>query len=595
MNAPEKTEKELFRLPFVRIAPFMAAGMILAYFCSGGVCAVVIVFAAAFAVCLFIRRSAFALCAAGTAVGILIAGMYVQIYYAPVSEYGGRSIIGEFTVTEINRISGDFQNITAKMTVGGRTVKVALGCETRLEIGQTARAVISFGKFDEEYKLYAMANGILLSGDAENIEVVSKEIPGESLLRMIRGGFIGALEKTLYGEERALAKAMLFGEDGELSQSAKERLRICGAAHYTAVSGAHFAVFGAVMLGMIPPKRQRLKAAFSLMFAPMALVFFGASVSVMRAAVMFVINGCAVLFRRASEPLNTLCAAFIVLAMFSPGIILDIGFAMSVLGVFGVAVVGTRLSNRLCELLPRKMKALSPVIKVMTISSSAVICTAPVSVAFFKGISLTGALTSVLLTPLMAVGATFAVLTAVTGAGFFALPMALSMKLANVIIETFGNMRGAWISLNFGGAWIIAALFAAILVIGTFRGMKTLRVCAVCMAVITVFCFAESSRVTAARNETVIVENSQGSAEIVFSGGKADVFIHGSGGGLAEKISRCLRENGVQRIDVLTAYDADFEGALAVKELSELLGLSNIGYVDSNETVRAVLNGYSYQ
>lgn len=587
MSVREKTEKELFRLPFVRFAPFMAAGMILAYFCSGGVCAVIIVFAAAFAVCLFIRRSAFALCAAGAVFGILTAGLYVRIYYAPVSEYGGRSINGEFTVTEINRVSGDFQDITAKMTIGGHTVKVALSCETRLDIGQTARADIRFGEFDEEYRLYAMANGILLSGDAENIEVTSKEIVGEGLLRMIRGGFIGAVEETLYGEERALAKAMLFGEDDELSQSAKERLRICGAAHYTAVSGAHFAVFGAVMLGMIPSKKRRLKAMFSLMFAPMAIVFFGSSVSVMRAAVMFVINGCAVLFRRASEPLNTLCAAFIVLATFSPGIILDIGFAMSVLGVFGVAVIGTRLSERLCALLPRKIKALSPVIKVMAISSSAVICTAPVSVAFFKGVSLTGALTSVLLTPLMAVGATFAVLTVVTGAGFFALPMALSMKLANVIIGTFGNMRFAWVSLNFSGAWIIAILFAVILVVGTFRGTKTLRISSVCMAVITVFCFAGSARVSSTRSETVIVENSRGSAEIVFSGGKADVIIRGSGGGLAEKISRSLRENGVQSIDVLTAYDADFTGALAVKELSELL---EIGYVNSNEIVEAVLN-----
>ncbi len=590
MNAPEKTEKELFRLPFVRFAPFMAAGMILAYFCSGGVCAVIIVFAAAFAVCLFIRRNTLALCAAGAALGILTAGLYVRIYYAPVSEYSDRSVSGEFTVTEIDRVSGDYQDITAKMTIGGHTVKVALNCETRLSVGQTARADIRFGEFDEEYKLYAMANGILLSGDAENIEVVSKEIAGEGLLRMIRGGFIGAVEKTLYGEERALAKAMLFGEDGGLSQSARERLRICGAAHYTAVSGAHFAVFGAVILGIVPQKKRRLRAVFSLMFAPMALVFFGTGVSVMRAAVMFVINGCAVLFRRASEPLNTLCAAFIVLALISPGIILDIGFAMSVLGVLGVAVVGTRLSERLCALLPRKIKALSPVIKVMTVSSSAVVCTAPVSVAFFKGVSLTGALTSVLLTPLMAVGAAFAVLTAVTGAGFFALPMALSMKLANIIIGTFGNMRSAWFPLNFGGAWIIAALFAAILIAGTFRGVKTLRICAVCMAVIAVFCFAESAHVSSTRNEIVIVENSRGSAEILFSGGKADVVIHGSGGGLAEKISRCLRENGVRRIEVLTAYDADFTGALAVKELSGLLGSKNIGYVNSNETVEAVLS-----
>lgn len=561
--------------------------MILAYFCSGGVCAVIIAFAAAFAVYLFIKRHALTLCAVGAAVGILIASLYMQLYFTPITEYSGKSVQGEFVVTEIRRVSGDHQEITAKMTLDGITAKVALSCETRLAEGQTARARITFGEFDEEYKLYAMANGILLSGSTEELEIVSGEVAEEGLLRTIRAGFIGAVEETLFGEERALAKAMLFGDGGDLSQAARERLRICGAAHYTAVSGAHFAVFGAVMLGMIPPKKRRTRAVFSLMFAPMAIVFFGSSVSVLRAAVMFVINGAAVLFRRSSEPLNTLCAAFVIIALFSPGIILDIGFAMSVFGVFGVAVVGTRLSEKLCGLLPQKAKALSPVITALVVSASAVVCTAPLSTAFFKGVSLTGTFTSILLMPLMAVGAVSATLTAVTGAGFFALPLAAAMKLANIIITSVGSVRSVWLPLNFSGAWVIAVIFAVILTVGAFRSLKTLRTSAVCMAAITVFCFAESAYIFKTRNITVVIGNSRGSAEIAFSNGKADVVIDGSGGGLAEKISRCLRENGAQRINVLTAHDADITGALAVKELSELV---EIGYVDSNEIVTAVLN-----
>lgn len=518
---------------------------------------------------------------------MLTACLYVQLYYAPVSEYGGRRIRGEFTVTEIQYVSGDHQNITASMTLGGRTVKAALSCETRLEIGHTARADILFGEFDEEYRLYAMANGIFLSGTAEEIVVISSEVADKSLLRILRETFIGAVEKTLFGEERALAKAMLFGDGSELSDPASERLRICGAAHFTAVSGAHFAVFGAVILGMIPRKKRRTRAAFSLMFAPMAIVFFGTSASVMRAAAMFVISGAAALFRRRSEPLNTLCAAFVILALFSPGIVLDIGFAMSVFGVFGVAVVGPRISEKLCGLLPQKAKALSPVIKAAAVSTSAVICTAPISTAFFKGVSLAGALTSILLTPLMAVGAISAILTAVTGAGFFALPAALAMKLANIIIGTFGNIRTAWLSLKFDGAWIIAALFAVILTVGAFSSLKTLRSSAICMAVIAVFCFAQSSHVSKTRNEIAVTENSRGGARIAFADGKADVEIYGSGAGLAARISRCLRENGVRRIEKLAAPDADFTGALAIKELSELV---EIGYIDTNEIVFSVLN-----
>lgn len=583
--------KELFRLPFVRIAPFMAAGMVLAYFCSGGVCAVMTVSAAVFAVCLFIRRNPFALCLAGAAAGLIIAGLYVELYYSSVNEYQGKSVRGEFTVTEVSWIDGDTQDIIAKMTLGGNTAKVRLNCSTRLEAGQTAEADIAFGETDEEYRLYAMANGIMLSGVAENITITSPEIKGEGLLKIIRGGFIGSVDRTLFGEERALAKAMLFGDDSELSQGTTERLRICGAAHYTAVSGAHFSIFAAVILGMIPQKRRRTRAVFSLLFAPMAVVFFGMSASVLRAALMFFINGCGILLRRASEPLNTLCASFVILSVFSPGMILDIGFAMSVLGVFGVAVVGPRLAEKLCSLLPPKAARLSPVITALAVSISAVVCTAPVSASFFKGVSLAGALTSVLLAPLMAVGMVFAALTAITGASFFAIPLALAMKLANIIIGAFGNARGLWLPLNFIGGWVMAALFAAALAVGVFRDMKSLRLCGICMAGIAVFCFAESAYISQNRSETVIIENSRGSAEIIFEHGAADVIIHDSGGGLAGKISRCLRENGAQKIGTLTAPDADFSGALAVKELSELI---TIEYVDSNYITKAVLKS-TYQ
>ena len=558
----------------------------LEYLGSGGACAVIIAFAAAFAVCLFIKHSLWALCFASFALGALNTGLYTALYCTPVLEYSQKHIQGEFTVTEIRSISGDHQEITAKMTLGTRTAKAALSCETRLAAGQTARADIVFGEFDEDNKFYAMANGILLSGKAENIEIISDEPEAEGFLKMLRGGVAGVIDKTLFGEDRELAKAMLLGEESGLSQSARERLRICGAAHFTAVSGAHFAVFGAVMLEIIPKKRRRTRAVFALMFAPMAMVFFGTSVSALRAAVMFVINGCAVLFHRKSEPLNTLCAAFVLLALFSPGIILDIGFAMSVLGVFGVAVVGRRLSERLCGLLPEKLRRLSPAIAAVTVSSSAVICTAPVSVAFFKGVSLTGAFTSILLTPLMALGVLFLILTAATGAKFLALPLAAAVRLAGLIIRWLGNIRVLWLPMNFGGAWAVAALFAVLLTVMTFYNLKTMKTCIVCMTMIAVLSTAGSVYVSKTRSETVLLENSRGSAEIVFNDGKAYVTIHGSGGGLAERISGRLRENGAVRIEVLTASDADFTGALAVKELSEMM---EIGYIETNELVKAVL------
>lgn len=584
----DRPDTELFKLPFVRIAPFMAAGMLLAYFGGSAVCAIGFVCAAAFAVFAAVKRKAFGLCAVGLAAGLLITTAYLKFYCEPVLRYSGETIRGEFIVSEITSVSGDTQRVTAKLNLGGIPAKVSLSCENSISEGERASAVIELGEYDEENRLYNLANGILLSGSAAELEIIPSDVTtGTGFLKTLRRELMGSVQQTLFGEEREMAMAMLFGEGGKLPQKMREQLRICGAAHFTAVSGTHFAVFGAVVLSLISEKRRLARSIVSLSFAPLAVIFFGTGASVLRAAVMFFINGLAPLFRRKSEPLNTLCAAFTVLAVFSPGLILDAGFAMSVLGVFGVSVVGQRLSERLCNKLPKKLKLLETPITAAVTSACAVVCTAPISAAVFKGVSLSSALVSLLLITLMTIGAAFAVLGGIMGSAVIAVPAAFAMKLAGLVVETFGSRREFWLSLDFEGAWFLAALFAVLLTVGTFASKKTLVLSAGCLAALAVFSVSMSVHTTSARSEVRFVGNSRTGAAVAILGDSAAVLISGNGSGLAENISRCIRESGARRISVLVSENADFVGALALKELSELIEIEEIY---STPTAAAVLS-----
>lgn len=589
----EKGSSELFKLPFVRIAPFMAVGMLLAYFGGSAVCAIVFVCAAAFAVCLVIKkRSGYALCAAGLMAGLLITGLYVHLYCDPILEYSGKTIRAEFVVREITYASGDTQRVTSGIMLDGRSAKVSLYCENALSVGQRATADIELGEYDEERRLYNLANGILLSGSAENIEfepISAKTASVGLLLQTLRNELIGGIERTFFGDERELVKALLFGEDSGLSQAARERLKICGAAHFTAVSGSHFAIFGAVLAALIPKKRRRLKALFPLVFAPMAVIFFGTSASVIRAAVMFFIGGLALVFRRKGETLNTLCAAFTIIALFSPGIILDVGFAMSVLGVFGVGAVGVKLSDRVCERIPKKAGFLKAPVTAFITSICAVVCTSPISAAFFKGVSLFGAVSSLLLMVLITVGAAFALIGAVTGSALIAVPSVYAMRAADRFIDLFGSgiFRGLWLPLNFDGAWVIAAIFALLLTVGVFSSPKNFAPAVSCMAALAVFSIGMSLHTVDAQSEICFAGNSRSGAAIVLNGDTAAVVISGTGGGLAGKLSQTLREHGARKVSLLMAESADFTGALAIGELSELIEIEEIY---STSTVAAVLS-----
>lgn len=596
----DKSSSELWKLPFVRIAPAMAAGMLVAYFGGSAVYAITIVCAAAFAVyaAVFIkkRKPGLILFFIGLTAGLLSMGAYVYLYREPVLGYSGKTLRAEFEVREITPLSGDSERITAAVTLDGIPTKVSLSCESALAVGQRAIADIELGEYDEIRMLYNLANGILLSGSAENLEILPGRSSGITLLiNTLRNELIGGIERVFFGSERSLVTALLFGEDSKLSQAAKEQLRICGAAHFIAVSGSHFALFGAVLTMLIPRKKKLLKALFPLVFAPLAVIFFGTSASVIRAAAMLFLGGIAMLFKRKGDPLNTLCAAFSVIAFVSPSMILDAGFIMSVLGVFGVAAVGVRLADRISDRLfgngrlPKKaVPFLKAPIILLSTSISAVVCTAPVSVAVFKGVSLFGAVSSLLLTALIMIGAPFAIAAALTGSAVLAVPAAYLLRAANGFIEMFGSgkFRVLWLPFNFEGAWILAALAALMLVIIAYAPAKTITPSAGCMAALMIFSTGMSFYTVDNQYEICFLGNTQSGCAVIVNENTASVLISGSGSGLAGKLSQTLREHGVTKITRLTASGADFTGVLAIKELSELIETEEIY---STPTAAAVL------
>lgn len=561
--------------------------MLTAYFGGGLLCG--IIFAAAAAVCLAIKRRRALVCVVGALWGAAVMCVYVYAYCNPVLEYAGKTVLADIAVKEVTKTTGDAVELTAELNLGGRKAKVRLLSADVLYEGYTARAVIEFSaSSDSEDLIRDLSDGILLSGEITEIVSVKYGSAGiEGELRALRRIFCGKLYENVFGDSGDLAGAMLFGMDDMLMPALREKLKICGASHYTAVSGAHFAVFAAVLLGMIPESRRRARNVISLLFAPAAVLFFGPSPSVLRASVMFLLHSFAGLIYRRSDTLNSLCLSVMVICTFSPGTVLDAGFAMSVLGVFGAGVVGTEVSKKLREFIPDKAKrVLSPVVSALSVSVCAVICTSPVSVAAFKGVSLAGAVVSVILMPLMTVAMTFALLLAFTQMNILAVPVDLSMRTALAVIDFFGQFRGMWLTLDFEGAWILAALCTFLLVFAVLGNMKVFVFSVKCVAVLSVFTMSMSLIVCENRSEVRFVGNYSTSAAVIIEKNEAVVFISGSGTGLAAGISRTMREHGAVRISCLAAFDADYSGALAVRELAEFI---EIGVVYSNDTARELL------
>ena len=577
----------MLSLPFVRFAPFFAAGMLTVYLGGSTLGAIVIAAAAAALICFAVKKKKAVLCAAGAICGVLLMTAYMKLYCEPILEYAGKTVNAQIFVRDITERSGQSEEIIAEVKLNGRTAKLRLSCEEALPEDYIAEVTAELDEVSDP-TADDLSNGILLSG--EITEIRSSEYAGAdmySVFRVIRKNFYGALAENVFGDSEDLAAAMLFGDSAKLSPKYTEYLRVSGAAHYTAVSGAHFAGLAAALLAVIPQRRRKTRFIFSIMFAPAGVLFYGVSPSVLRASVMFFLYGLGMLLHRKSHPLNSLCIAVTVIPIFSPFTIVDAGFAMSVRGVFGVGVVGPALSEKLCEFIPdRAKRALSPIVTALACSVCAVICTSPISAALFKSVSLSGAVTSLLLVPFMTVAMMFMLLLGAVGIRLFAIPIDWSMKAAAFIVRVFGKCRALSLALDFRGAWILTALLALVITICAFGELKTFSrfikvagVLAIAIPVVSIILISN-------RHEVRFVGNTYSSAAVVFNKNSAAVFIAGGGDGLSVSISRVLREHGAVKITTLAAFDADYGGALAIKELSEMLPIEE---VQSNGLAKGLL------
>ncbi len=161
--------------------------------------------------------------------------------------------------------------------------------------------------------------------------------PIERLRKTIGDRVVSALP----GEPGQIARALITGERGGISDETDEALRESGLAHVISISGLHMAlvygvVFGAVraLLALSPALalRRPIKkwsVAAALLLVGLYFALSGASVPTQRAFIMIAVMSGAVLFdQRAFSIRNIAIAALIVIAI-TPEAVLTASFQMS--------------------------------------------------------------------------------------------------------------------------------------------------------------------------------------------------------------------------------------------------------------------------
>ena len=206
----------------------------------------------------------------------------------------------------------------------------------------------------------------------------------------------------LESEEAAIAAAMSLGDKRSLDAAQRQSFSATGVSHVLALSGLHlgilFSLYSLLFVNRLPSRRGRVFASLvgvALLWGFALLVGF--PLSLVRATVMFTLWQLSVVLYSERSSLNNLALAALLILLFSPASLFDIGFQLSFTSVFFILLLTPHIPRPRWL---RRSRLLALVYGWLTVSIVAQIGTGPLVAYYFHTIPLVGLLGNLLAIPL---------------------------------------------------------------------------------------------------------------------------------------------------------------------------------------------------
>ncbi|HEY9059655.1 MAG TPA: DNA internalization-related competence protein ComEC/Rec2 [Pseudobacteroides sp.] len=258
------------------------------------------------------------------------------------------------------------------------------------------------GGFD--YRRHLLKSGVSATvytrGDSIKFMDSSSVNPFVKVGMDLRKRIIGTIKPCLPKEQAALLCGMLIGFTEDMSDEMVDAFSDAGLSHLTAVSGMNiaFIVFPLVFVF----KRMRLSQKASNITIIGILIMFlfitGFSPSVTRAVIMAVIILIGQLLRRETDIYTSISFALILLLLYNPYTLFDIGFQLSFAATLSLVLFYKYIKSKLdFKFLP------SFVSDVMAATLAAQLGVVPISTMYFNKISIISLISNLVVVPLVEV------------------------------------------------------------------------------------------------------------------------------------------------------------------------------------------------
>ena len=401
-------------------------------------------------------------------------------------------------------------------------------------------------------------------------EVALKHYPA-----YLRNSILNLIESLFPEDTAAFAKALLLSDTAGLSDELDTAFRNSGIRHIVAVSGLHVSILFS-MVSLLTGRRRWLTAVIGIPVLILFAAVAGFSPSITRACIMQCLILLALALNQEYDPPTALCIAVLILLLIDPMTITSIGFQLSVSCVAGIFLFYGPIHNfilRFKWMNGGKGKTLkSKIIRwfagSVSISSSAMLLTLPLSAIHFQGICLIGVLSNLL--TMWAVTYVFygVVAACILGAVWMPLGTLVAgliswlMRFVSSVAILLGKVPFAYIPADniYISIWI-CLLYSLILLL-YFSKKKYVALTAAC--VFAFFCVSIGLTIAEGRKDAfsvTVLDVGQGQCVLLQSGDSCYMVDCGgtSPQDTANKAVRALWNRGIYQLDgiILTHYDKD--------------------------------------
>lgn len=301
-----------------------------------------------------------------------------------------------------------------------------------------------YGKYLENKQIYAQ-----MYADVSEMKmgsIIEKDV--WYYTSKLRTKIIRNLEKSNFHKaELHVAIALILGQQQDISPEIIKDYQYAGAVHVLSVSGLHIGFILLFVTFLLKPFPNTRRGSFiKLIIILLSLSLFGLiaglAPSVLRSVTMFSFVAIGMYLRRSTNIFHTLLVSILLILLFEPSFLFDVGFQLSYFALFFILW----LQPLLAQLWPTKNKFGNYFWEILTVSFAAQIGTLPLSMYYFHQFPGLFFLTNLVIIPFLGVIMGLGVLVMVLAAFdfvplFFVKTLEWSIWFLNKIINLIASLE----------------------------------------------------------------------------------------------------------------------------------------------------------